>query len=108
MKITSIELTSEELDRIIKYLIDKFDENEESKQKVENHLTEILFCNGHDIEFESELELYIEYSDFDSNHQNEMTSRSALKFNITFFYDGEEIPVNSDKIYTDIEKYYSL
>ena len=115
MKITSIELTNQELYQITKYLTDKFNETETSKQKVESLIFDALFPKtefdinlSRQIDFESELELYIEYADFDENHQTSIISRSALKFRITFFYDGEEIAVNSDKIYTDIENYYSI
>lgn len=111
MKITSIELTNQELDQITKYLTDKFNEIETSKQNIEGQL-DALLCNEivvkNLIDFESELELYIEYAEFDENHQTSIISRSALKFRITFFYDGEEITVNFDKIYTDIENYYSI
>jgi len=111
MKITAIELSEIEISEIVSYLTSKFN-TEDNKQTIEEDLSEIKdFENVDNFQFESVLELYTEASDFDDNHQSKVIYRSVVKLSITFFYDGEEIKVNSknlDAIYKAIHKYYEI
>jgi len=108
MKITAIELSEIEISEVVNYLTSKFN-TEDTKQTIEEELSEVQdFTNVDNFQFESVLELYTEMLDFDENHQTEISYRSVVKFSITFFYDGEEIKVNTDKIYELIHKYYEI
>lgn len=115
MNITAIKLTTEELDQITKYLTQKFDAESDSKQLKEFNLSDVCsslldFETGlyNRVNIEAELILSIDYSERESDtNYSKMIWRSST-FKIIFFYDGEELEVNSDKIYNDIETYYSL
>lgn len=115
MKITAIELSEIELSAIINELTSKFN-TEDKRQSIDFMLCEVREFEGFN-HFEnvsdlflcnSELELYTEYPERDENNQTAISYRSVLKFLITFFYDGEEIQVNSDQIYEAINKYYEI
>lgn len=110
MKITAIELSADEQTAITNELTKRFN-TEDKRQTVEFDLYEagepISFL-GECLSCEAVLELYTEYPDFDENHQTAISYRSVVKFRITFFYDGEEIKVNDEPIYTAIEKYYEI
>lgn len=127
MKITAIELTNQDIQVIVNYLTYKLI-IQDSRQKIELNLSDIdrvftltemqrhglsglnYFTDefSHMINIESTLELYTEYPERDENHQTAISYRSVVKFSITFFYDGEEIKVNTDKIYELINKYYEI
>ena len=108
MKITAIELSEIEISEIVSYLTSKFN-TEDSKQTIEIELSELPdFVKVDDFTFESTLELYTECPEADENNQAAIIYRSVVKFSITFFYDGEEIKVNTDKIYELIHKYYEI
>lgn len=108
MKITAIELSETEIKQVFNYLVSKFN-TEDSKQTIEIELSEF---NGFDyisdlFMVEAELKLSTYYSELDENNQTSIEDRYC-EFRITFFYDGEEIKVNSDKIYELINKYYEI
>lgn len=107
MKIKEIELNSEEQDKIFNYLVRKFDPRDSGKQTID--LTEYQLNDDHSISADAELELYIEseMTDPDTN-SSRITERSVIKFRLTFYYDGEEIKVNDDSIWTRINEYYSI
>ena len=108
MKITAIELSEIEISEIVSYLTSKFN-TEDSKQTIEIELSELPdFVKIDDFAFESTLELYTEHPEADENNQTAIIYRSVVKFSITFFYNGEEIKVNTDKIYELIHKYYEI
>lgn len=111
MKITAIELTENELKSVVNYLISKFN-TEDKKQTIEFDLYDLDMPSEYELYsticIESTLELYTEYPEVDENNQIAISYRSVSKFDITFFYDGEEIKVNSDKIYELIDKYYEI
>jgi hypothetical protein len=114
MKITAIEFTEEEVNEIVNYITSKFN-TEDAKQTIEFDLYDCLSCAEYEsftpFIIESVLELYTEMSEFDENHQTGILSRSVLKNRTTFFYDGEEIKVNSknlDTIYEKINAYYEI
>lgn len=107
MKIKEIELNTEEQDAIFKFLVRKFDSRESGKQTID--LTEYKLNDDHAISADAELELYIE-SEMTDPYTNSLriTERSVIKFRLTFYYDGEEIKVNDDSIWTSINEYYSI
>lgn len=107
MKIKAIKLNDEEVKDITQFLTDKFDELNDRKQILEANLSDFFNCDK-DIYFEAELELFVEYSELDRDTNSTSIIWRSSKFRITFFYDGEEIEVNSDEIYKNIETYYSI
>lgn len=107
MKIKEIELNTEEQDEIFNYLVRKFDPRESGKQVVD--LDEYKLNDDHKISADAELELYIESEMIDTDtNSSKITYRSVVKFRLTFYYDGEEIKVNDDSIWTRINEYYSI
>jgi len=114
MKITAIELSEIEINAIVNELTCQFN-TEDSKQTIKFDLCDVrefigvkYFENVDNFQVESVLELYTEYPEADENNQTAISWRSVVKFDITFFYDGEEIKVNTDKIYELIHKYYEI
>jgi hypothetical protein len=108
MKITAIELTEDEISEIVNYLTSKFN-TEDKKQTIQfDHVLHLT--NGESITFDTEsiLELYTEYPEKDENNQTAISYRSVPEFRITFFYDGEEIKVNTNEIYYSICKFYEI
>lgn len=107
MKITAIELSEMELSLIYEYLISKFN-TEDSKQLLQFDLSELNdFENVDNINIEAELKLSTYYSDKDENNQTSIEDRYC-DFKMTFFYDGEEIKENCDKVFELINKYYEI
>jgi len=53
------------------------------------------------------LKLSTYYSDKDENNQTYIEDRYC-DFKMTFFYDGEEIKENFDKVFEMIAKYYEI
>lgn len=100
MKILQIELSADEQQFIYDGLIKRFN-TEDAIQKVN-------FGLGAEIEGESLLELYTEYPEPDENNQTAISSRSVVKFRITFFHDGEEVQVKDWDIEDRIKKYYEI
>lgn len=111
MKITAIELCTLEIDEVVNYLTSKFN-TEDSRQTIEFQLTEINdYINDDLFSVESVLELYTEYPEVDENNQTAISYRSVVKYSTTFFYDGEEIKVDSKNLYAIdelIHKYYEI
>lgn len=109
MKITAIELNSEEQDEIFNYLVRKFDSEYHYKQYAEFDLSDFCDYGYGEITADSELELYIEseMTDTDTN-SSQITERSVMKFRLTFYYDGEEIKVNDWNIDDRISEYYRV
>lgn len=107
MKITAIELSEIKISEIVNYLTSKFN-TEDEKQTIEFDLSELPeFEDVDNFQVEAELKLSTYMSDFDENHQTEITDR-YVEFRITFFYDGEEIKVNADLIWQKIVDYYEI
>lgn len=104
MQILKIKLTQDEENSLFNELVKRF-ELKESKQ--------VISSDERLIEWEATLELYTEMSDFDSNNQTDVLSRSVLKFNLTFYHDGEEVEAVMNNVCGEciddrIEKYYSI
>ena len=104
MQILKIKLTQDEENKIFENLIKTFKIQEEKQ---------VIVADDEDIELEATLELYTEMSDFDSNHQTDILSRSVLKFDLTFYHDGDQVEAvmneKSGECMRDrIEKYYSI
>ena len=107
MKITAIELTETELKQVFDYLVSKFN-TEDQKQSLQFDLSELNgFENVDNINIEAELKLSTYYSDKDENNQTSIEDRYC-DFKMTFFYDGEEIKENCDKVFEMINKYYEI
>lgn len=100
MQILKIKLSEYEKDSIYKFLTDKFI-TESKRQRLQVEL-------NNQIEYESTLELYTEYHEPDENNQTAISSRSVIKFQITFFHDGEEVEVEDWDIDDRIKKYYEI
>lgn len=108
MKIESIKLGEKEVTAIVKQLTDQFN-TEDKKQSIEFDVN-LVTSFGEELIFniESTLELSTEIPEADENNQTAINYRSVVKFSITFFYDGEEIKVNTDKIYELIHSNYEI
>lgn len=108
MKIESINLSKTELVSTLSVLTSKF--NTEDKKQTINFESNFKTSLGQYLTFdiESTLELYTEYPETDENNQTAISYRSVSKFDITFFYNGEEIKVNSDNIHELINEYYEI
>ena len=107
MKITAIELNESELKQVFDYLVSKFN-TEDQKQSLQFDLSELNgFENVDNINIEAELKLSTYYSDKDENNQTYIEDRYC-DFKMTFFYDGEEIKENCDKVFEMIAKYYEI
>jgi len=105
MKILQIELSSDEQTAIFNELTKRFN-TEDAKQTI---IKTIWFTNVDVlVEYEAVLELYTEYPERDENNQTSISSRSIVKFRITFFHDGEEVAVKDWDIDDRIKKYYEI
>ena len=101
MKILKIALDTDEVTSLISELTKRFT-TEDKRQIIEGELNE-------SISWESQLELYTEYFEFDENHQTGIKNRSVVKFRLTFFDDGDECKcTNADEIYEKVIKYYEI
>jgi len=100
MQILKIRLSEDDKQTIYNHLIWHFT-TEDNPQRIYWHLNE-------PIEYESKLELYTEYPEPDENNQTAISSRSVVKFQITFFHDGEEVEVDDWDIDDRIKKYYEV
>lgn len=100
MQILKIKLSKDEHDAIYKFLTDNFI-TESKRQRLQVEL-------NNKIEYESTLELYTEYPEPDENNQTAISNRSVVKFQITFFHDGEEVEVEDWDIDDRIKKYYEI
>lgn len=98
MQILKIRLSQEEQDVIFWLIVGEFKEVDEL-QKIELYISS-------DIKYESELQLYSEYSEPDENNQNHLIYRSVSKFRLTFYHDGEEVQVEDWGIEDRIAKYF--
>ena len=109
MKILQIELSADEQTAIFNELTKRFN-TEDTSQKIEFDLFDVrhsynlsvddindydssVFSEDYGVNCESTLELYTEYPEPDENNQTAISSRSVVKFRITFFHDGEGIDV---------------
>ncbi|MDP3442635.1 MAG: hypothetical protein Q8T08_07195 [Ignavibacteria bacterium] len=104
MQILKIKLTQDEEDRIFNELIRRFELISEKQ---------VISADNREITWESSLELYTEMSDFDGNNQTSIMSRSVLKFDLTFYHDGDQVEAvmnnkSGECINDRIEKYYSI
>lgn len=103
MKILQIELSADEQTAIFNELTKRFN-TEDTKQTIQfSHYDGELTSD-----VESLLELYTEYPERDENNQTSISSRSIVKFRITFFHDGEEVSVKDWDIEDRIRKYYEI
>lgn len=101
MKILKISLDTDEVTTLVSELTNRFT-SEDNRQTIEGELTEL-------ISWESQLELYTEYFEFDENHQTGIKNRSVVKFRLTFFDDGDECEcTNADDIHEKVIKYYEI
>lgn len=113
MKILQIELSADEQTAIFNELTKRFG-TEDAKQTVEFDLLDLfqhdptVFDCDDLYSCESVLELYTEYPERDENNQTSISSRSIIKFRITFFHDGEEVAVKDWDIEDRIRKYYEI
>lgn len=107
LKLKEIAFDSDDLSTIVNYLTSRFN-TEDARQTIEFDLFDVLNNVQNYVSVEAVLELYTEYAERDENNQTSIIYRSVSKFRITFFYDGEEIKVNDEPIYTAIEKYYEV
>ena len=108
MQILKIKLSQDEQDAIFNELTLQFT-TEDTKQTISFD----WFMSYITLDVESTLELYTEYPEPDENNQTAISSRSVVKFSITFFHDGEEVEVVMNEkcgecMSDRIEKYYSI
>ena len=113
MKIEKIKLNKEEIKAIIAELIERFTD-EDGTQTVEFELNEIFGFNPGLTDLtdlmtcKAALNLYTECSDFDENNQASVESRGVVKFDLTFYHNGDEVEANDDQIYERIRRYYEI
>jgi hypothetical protein len=103
MKILKIELSDAEVSAMINLLTKKFN-TEDRRQQINGEFSDA-------IDWDAELELYTETSDFDETRCSEILLRSVMRFRLTFYdvESGQEIEyTNADYICNEIEKYYEI
>lgn len=115
MQILKIKLSTDEQTAIFNELTKRFNV-EDAKQTTEFNLFDCIeFIIASRYEFtsdlyscESTLDLYTEYPEPDENNQTAISNRSIVKFQITFYHDGEEVEVEDWDIDDRIKKYYEI
>jgi hypothetical protein len=102
MKILAIELSNDEENKIFDTLIEKFDP-QLCAHKLKGQ--EVNFPVNEQIEIYATLNLNVEYSEFDSNHQTSPIYVYS-SFIIDFYHDGNEVKgMENSNIYNKIENH---